>query len=306
MEQPKDTTAKAFFSQKTIVADFCNAFLYDGERVVKPEDLKEWPTEQIGLPKRLRDLLYLYTACTDGETTYLFLGMEFQSSPDRTMLFRTMEYDARQYCQQFSEENNLAEPLRPVITFVLNLSNRPWNYPTTLHETFANIDPRLHRFLPNYHINLIDCQKLSKKQRNRLVTELRAVFGCFAHANEKRDILKELAHDVPGGRLSTKAVNLLNAHLDLNIPIHIEGKKETSDMCIAIRYLRQNLIEKGEKRGERKGEKRGEKKGRKEGIRKALDEVILKGLQKNVPMEILQQLTGFSPRKIRAIQRQLT
>ena len=49
----KDSKAKEYLSDNTRFSEICNYVLFDGEKVIKPEDLKECDTTEVLIRSRL-------------------------------------------------------------------------------------------------------------------------------------------------------------------------------------------------------------------------------------------------------------
>ena len=109
----KDTITKNYMQDKTIFADAFNFLLYDGEQVIKPEQLKPIDTASLVLPygddgqilplQKFRDVLKVATAMEDGNRAYLILGIENQSELHFAMPVKNMLYDAIQYSKQVED-----------------------------------------------------------------------------------------------------------------------------------------------------------------------------------------------------------
>ena len=104
-----DTETKAFMSDPSHFADAFNYLIYDGQPVIKPEDLKPLDTAEIAIPygnnarvpqQKYRDVLKLLSVMHDHEAIYAVLGVENQASIHYAMPVRNMHYDASNYVQQ--------------------------------------------------------------------------------------------------------------------------------------------------------------------------------------------------------------
>ena len=110
MANEKDTLTKAFMERPDIFADAFNFLLYDGEQVIKPEELREMDTTSIALPfgtdgvqvpvQKYRDVFKQWVIKRDDDAAYLLLGVENQSDIHYAMPVRSMLYDALQYSSQ--------------------------------------------------------------------------------------------------------------------------------------------------------------------------------------------------------------
>ena len=90
-------------SNNNVFADAFNFLIYDGEEVIKPENLKPLDTSVLAVPfgdtdkkepvQKIRDLLKSAEIKEDGENIYLILGVENQSEIHYAMPLRKMLYD---------------------------------------------------------------------------------------------------------------------------------------------------------------------------------------------------------------------
>lgn len=92
-------------------ADACNYLLYDGQEVIKPEDLEEKDVTELALlqglkgieaVEKIRDILKGCCVKTANGITYLIIGIENQSDTHYAMAVRNMLYDALNYSSQVS------------------------------------------------------------------------------------------------------------------------------------------------------------------------------------------------------------
>ena len=84
----KDTITKEYMSQPKQFADLFNGYCYNGEEVIRPENLRELDNTCIVLPygadgavspqQKDRDVLKMLLK-TDGKAAYCILGVENQS-----------------------------------------------------------------------------------------------------------------------------------------------------------------------------------------------------------------------------------
>jgi hypothetical protein len=107
-----DAEAKQYLGKKETFADAFNYLLYDGEQVIKPDQLQEMDTSQIALPygnearlpvQKYRDLLKIWEAMTDGKMIYVILGAELQGKIHYAMPVKDGLYDMIGYSNQVEE-----------------------------------------------------------------------------------------------------------------------------------------------------------------------------------------------------------
>ena len=109
-----DTTCKQLLRDGERFADLCNALYFHGRQVIKPENLISQGNDVstlIGkepLPmetKRYRDIVR--KASINGE--YMIIGVEHQSSLDKNMIIRILNYDAQLYINQVERGKEVVE-----------------------------------------------------------------------------------------------------------------------------------------------------------------------------------------------------
>ncbi|MBQ8039053.1 MAG: hypothetical protein IJ274_04160 [Lachnospiraceae bacterium] len=106
----KDIVTKDYTKESVVFADAFNQYIYKGEQVIKPENLRSLDTNLTGIPygaekagvpvQRFRDVLKSVTAMEDDHRVYLLLAIEAQSEVHHAMPVRSMVYDALQYAAQ--------------------------------------------------------------------------------------------------------------------------------------------------------------------------------------------------------------
>ena len=109
-----DTTCKQLLRDGECFADLCNALYFHGRQVIKPEDLISQENDVstlIGkepLPmetKRYRDIVR--KASINGD--YMTIGVEHQSSLDKNMIIRILNYDTQLYINQVERGKEVVE-----------------------------------------------------------------------------------------------------------------------------------------------------------------------------------------------------
>ena len=100
----KDSKAKEYLSDNMRFSEICNYVLFDGEKVIKPEDLKECDTTEVlsvfGIDKKQivkqkwRDLLKSVSVKHTGQMYVILIGAEAQTDIHYAMPVKTMIYDA--------------------------------------------------------------------------------------------------------------------------------------------------------------------------------------------------------------------
>ena len=273
----KDNKTKKFIEKNRIFADVFNYYIYDGEQVIKPEDLQQLDTTEIVLNKELpidknsvkkyRDVIKHWAIKRDDKATYVLLAVENQSEIHYAMPVRSMLYDALRYANQIeniaddniknkklkSSEEFLSgllqtDKIMPIITIVINFSGKLWNAPTALKQMFHNFDERLLKYVKDYEINLIDPVAIGIENFNKFMTELREVLLCIKYSKDKEKLYNTVKNDKAFEHVPNEAVSLINTLTGSNMKLSKD--KEESNMCEAI----EGLIEDGRKEGRKEGQ----------------------------------------------------
>ena len=109
-----DTTCKQLLRDGECFADLCNALYFHGRQVIKPENLISQENDVstlIGkepLPmkmKRYQDIVR--KASINGD--YMIIGVEHQSSLDKNMIIRILNYDTQLYINQVERGKEVLE-----------------------------------------------------------------------------------------------------------------------------------------------------------------------------------------------------
>ena len=109
-----DTTCKQLLRDGERFADLCNALYFHGRQVIKPENLISQENDVstlIGkepLPmetKKYRDIVR--KASINGD--YMIIGVEHQSSLDKNMIIRILNYDTQLYINQVERGKEVLE-----------------------------------------------------------------------------------------------------------------------------------------------------------------------------------------------------
>ena len=107
-----DAEGKRYLSNPVFFADAFNYLLYDGEQVIRPEELRELDTTELTVPygndarvpvQKYRDLLKLWNAMMDESAIYVILGAELQDKVYYGMPVKDGLYDMLGYSKQIAE-----------------------------------------------------------------------------------------------------------------------------------------------------------------------------------------------------------
>ena len=199
----KDSKAKEYLSDNTRFSEICNYVLFDGEKVIKPENLKECDTTEVlsvfGIDKKQivkqkwRDLLKGVSVKYTESVYIVLMGIEAQADVHYAMPVKTMIYDAMNYGEQVNEAKKqhqknkdykssdeflsgftLEDRLTPVITITLYLGTKNWDGPRSLVEMMPHMDERFRPFINDYRINLLNPLDIKYDEKEEVVNMCKA------------------------------------------------------------------------------------------------------------------------------------
>ena len=266
-----DSKTNEYMSDNNRFADLFNYYLYDGEQVIDPDNLRELDPSAVALPygdgakssdviQKYRDVFKLLAAMEDDNAEYLLLGVEDQTHVHYAMPVRDMLYDAAQYAKQVeqtakinrakSKEPQASKPgsdeflsgfykedkLHPVITLVVYWSPDEWDGPLSIHEMLSTSDERILKHVPDYRINLITPRGIDDKDFEKFRTSLAEAFQFIKYSKDKEKLAEVIAQDADYEHLDRRTVEVINevAKAGIQIP---QGAEEVN-MCIAIQEMK--------------------------------------------------------------------
>jgi len=278
----KDSKAKEYLSDNTRFSEICNYVLFDGEKVIKPEDLKECDTTEVlsvfGIDKKQivkqkwRDLLKSVSMKHTGQMYVILIGAEAQTDIHYAMPVKTMIYDALNYGEQVNEAKKrhwknkdyrssdeflsgftLDDKLTPVITITLYLGTTQWDGARSLAEMMPQMDERILPFINDYRINLLNPLEIT--DFSKFETGLRPLFELLKNASDEEKLNDLITNDDTFTRVDVETVAAIN--LFVGTDIKYDEKEEVVNMCKAWDDHKKLGIQEGMKQGIQQGMKQG-------------------------------------------------
>lgn len=251
----KDRAEKVLEDYNDVFADIYNTLLFR-ETFLEEGKLDYGPTESVykadkgELKEQRRDVLKVYK---DEMGLFLFsTGIENQSTIDKYMPVRIMGYDYATYRSQIINEKKLT----PVITIVLNFSDKKWDEARSLHG-LLKLTEKVQSYVQDYKIMVFDVAFLEdeiienfqsdfkviarffKKKRLGQLTEVMSDDEIeLKHPEEILELLKVFTGDE---RYTEAYTNDLKQRIE-------KGEKVT--MCKVIDFYEQRGMEKGIEKGQ--------------------------------------------------------
>lgn len=266
----KDLREKLLEDYEDVFSDIFNVLVFK-DNVIKKQYLRASATESVYKSEtkeyrgQYRDVLKEYTDNCLLEIGSL--GIENQSTLDDYMPVRIMGYDYAKYRSQVVRNEY---PLLPVITIVLNFSNKPWKENKCLHN-IMKIPNEFKSYIQDYKVLVFDIAFLEDEVIERFTCDFKFVAKFFKnkrlgkkdlfendeinHIEEVIDFLAVFTDDKRYKKIKSKIIKM-------------KKKGRSVRMC----EVAQALEEKGIAKGIEKGIK-------KERIR-AIKRMLLKGYSK--------------------------
>ena len=275
---------KRYFRNKRRLADLFNGIYFQGEDVIKAEQLEDATEVYVAadaenpgtlaknkIVERIRDVkMKLHT----GEI-FRMLGIEDQNEIDYTMPFRCMQYDTMEYGSQLDdlrrkndEEDCYSswaerickvkknDRIFPVYTLCLYHGEELWDGPRCLKDMmeFGEDMDGMSKFFADYPFRLICLNEIEDFEVFH--SEIKQLFKAAKYRKNKKKLCELMETDpeywhMDGDTLEVMSVMLNAPKLWENRKKYMkkEEEKEEYDMCQALRELEEDARSEGIKEG---------------------------------------------------------
>lgn len=180
-----DIVLKNYWQNNEHFADFFNAVLFDGEQVIKPDELENKDTEASYISEHRsytesigasRDMIKVHKHSLAQDVELVLLGMESQEYVHYAMPMRVMGYDYSAYKKQYEinaqkykgnkflqgdeylSKMKKEDKFIPVITVVVYYGEKPWDGAVSLRE-MLNIPQQMKKFVNDYKMRLVEARQ---------------------------------------------------------------------------------------------------------------------------------------------------
>ena len=254
----KDLAEKNLLQYKDVFSDIVNVNLFGGRCYVSAEELSREPgeliTKAVSDDKLWQLQMDVPMKCKKNNRSF-FLCLENQSDKNNIMPVRDMGYQHAKYMEQIkaakesnqktsnypnpmTKELNDSQKLSPVITLVLNYSQKEWE--TTIRQYQSDF---------KYIVRYLSCGN----DRRKLDEYFQTTEFQLDHPEAFLDWLSAVTND----RRYRKAKELIE---------ETEGKGGKINMCVLLDMYEERGIEKGIAQGEARGMAKGISQGISQGI----------------------------------------
>lgn len=271
-----DAVLKNYWGDNEQFADLFNAVLFDGETVIKADELEDADTEEStvlenrGYAESIqasRDVIKIEKKSETLGVQFVMYGLENQERIHYAMPMRVMGLDYAAYKKQYDrnskkyrnsegidEDEYLSRMKRtdkftPVITVVMYYGEKPWDGAVSLHG-MLNIPQRMINLASDYKMNLVEARENALSLHNinnvDLFNLLEILLNKSSPIKEIRDKAVDYAdkHNVDKSVIMAVA-GAANSRIDYN---SLE-KRGDADMCTVFEETRLEGRLEGEAKG---------------------------------------------------------
>ena len=267
MNKSKDKIMKEFLENNAYFVDFFNAYFFDGERVLKPENCMELDSKMNDSNMDLEKHVDVIRKYNDGNIYSAFI-IENQSYVDMSMVVRAAAYEYVAYERMLkkSKKNKSKEKLPMVHILVFYTGERPWNVARQLSE-LVEVDERFESYFHDYKMNLIEITgntsyKFNEEDVYNLFYICRSIYGQSIYEGTSNHF----------GLVKSSVLKVVKTLTDVEwLDLEELEEKEEIEMCEAEKRWLEVKSKEWEAEGIKKGIEQGSENNRKEMYRTMVD-----------------------------------
>ena len=188
MKQDHDSQYKDLFSNSTLVAELLRSFV--AEDFVQHLDfatLKKLNSHFVTGKYRKREADIIYEIQFQGSPVYIYLLLEFQSTVDRLMSLRLLEYIVQFYKDLLKVDNQ--ETLPPVFPLVLYSGDRKWSAPIQFKE-LVSASSMPGKYIPNFRYYKIAINEITKERLQNIRNAVASIF--FVEKSSPKELAENI------------------------------------------------------------------------------------------------------------------
>ena len=290
MNKSKDKIMKEFLENNAYFVDFFNAYFFDGERVLKPENCMELDSEMNDSNTDLEKHVDVIRKYNDGNLYSAFI-IENQSYVDASMVVRAAAYEYVAYDRMLKKlkKNKAKEKLPMVHILVFYTGERPWSAASKLSE-LVEVDERFKAYFHDYKMNLIEITgntsyNFNEEDVYNLFYICRSIYDQSIYEGKSNNF----------GLVKSSVLKVVKTLTDVEwLDLEELEEKEEIEMCEAEK----RWLEVKSKEWEAEGIKKGIEQGIEQGIERGIEQ----GIEKK-ELEMYQTMVdkGFSISSIASI-----
>ena len=267
MNKIKDKMMKEFLENNAYFVDFFNAYFFDGQKVLKPENCMELDSEMNDANMDLEKHVDVIRKYNDGNLYSAFI-IENQSCVDYSMVVRSAVYEFVAYERMLKKlkKNKAKEKLPMVRILVFYTGERPWNAARQLSE-LVEVDERFKTCFHDYQMNLIEITgntsyNFNEEDVYNLFYICRSIYDQSIYEGKSNDF----------GLVKSNVLKVVKTLTDVEwLDLEELEEKEAIEMCEAEKRWLEVKSKEWEAEGIRKGIERGSEKKELEMYQKMMD-----------------------------------
>ena len=266
MNKMKDKIMKEFLENNAYFVDFFNAYFFNGEKVLKPENCLELDSEMNDTNMDLEKHVDVIRKYNDGNLYSAFI-IENQSYVDASMVVRAAAYEYVAYDRMLKKlkKNKAKEKLSMVHILVFYTGERPWNAANKLSQ-LVEVDERFESYFHDYKMNLIEITGNTSYNFNE-----EDVYNLFYICRSIYDqsIYEEKSNSF--GLVKSSVLKVVKTLTDVEwLDLEELEEKEKIEMCEAEK----RWLEVKSKEWEAEGIKKGIEQGIEQGLEQGLEQGV--------------------------------
>ena len=262
MNKTKDKMMKEFLENNAYFVDFFNAYFFDGEKVLKPENCEELDSEMNDSHMDLEKHVDVIRKYNDGNLYSAFI-IENQSYVDASMVVRAATYEYVAYDRMLKKlkklkKNKAKEKLPMVHILVFYTGEKPWNAARQLSQ-LVEVDERFESYFHDYQMNLIEITgntsyNFNEEDVHNLFYICRSIYD--------QSIYEEKSNSF--GLVKSSVLKVVKTLTDVEwLDLEELEEKEKIEMCEAEKRWLEVKSKEWEAEGIKKGIEQGSKNNRK-------------------------------------------
>ena len=265
----KDVAEKIFEAYDDVFSDIFNGIVYDGEQIIKPEELtdaqvhSQYKDEKGKLHEEERDVAKYWGKDKLRLAVY---GIENQSKIDKIMPLRIMGYDGAGYKEMYERAKKEKKKPVPVITLVLYFGDERWKRNRKLSD-IIDVPEKLSDYFNDFRINVVEVAWLDKEVIDRFTSDFRIVADYFVKRRENPEYRPDNSDEIHHVDALLKLLTVMTGDERYGNIVKQPDAEEVHSMCDVAERLTRDGIKIGEERGIKLGEERGIKLGEERGIK---------------------------------------
>ena len=290
MNKTKDKIMKEFLENNAYFVDFFNAYFFDGERVLKPENCMELDSEMNDSNMELEKHVDVIRKYNDGNLYSAFI-IENQSYVDASMVVRAATYEYVAY-DRMLKKNKAKEKPPMVHILVFYTGEKPWNAANKLSQ-LVEVDERFESYFHDYQMNLIEITgntsyNFNEEDVHNLFYICRSIYDQSIYEGKSNNF----------GLVKSSVLKVVKTLTDVEwLDLEELEEKEEIEMCEAEK----RWLEVKSKEWEAEGIKKGIEQGLEQGSEKKELEMYQKMMDKGFGIKAIASIFSVSEESVKKL-----